>query len=405
MVWKLDRENFQKKKNAFSSSHTDCVTGQLQNLRTRFFLMSYHTFVGSASLSFVFSPLVPPSTASVPVTCSARPKRRGGASRGDGKPSNNETDSTSTSSGAANGRNSKKRYLSAESRAKISAALRGRRKSDTHREKLRKRLSGEKNPMYGRKMSAETRAKISRSLSSWHRGYPVDDDEVRDELAKTGKENDEVKENGEDEEGESEKMKVAKVSPISEEENLKRWRERAETSRLMQSYKEAEDQKDGGRQRQVEDSIDEVEIDKVLERVAKLDMPPDNIARLIHQNHFRRSSGVDINAERNDEGSSKDSKTPKEETEGRSSTPITNVVNVIPPPETRGRRKQKVRKVEKKPPVCTKCNGTGMIECPTCIGTIGVISANCPMCFGAGSIFCDACGGSGIAEDDSEEGN
>ena len=50
--------------------------------------------------------------------------------------------------------------LSEETRAKLSAALRGKPLSEEHKAKLSVALRGEKNPMYGKHLSEESRAKI-----------------------------------------------------------------------------------------------------------------------------------------------------------------------------------------------------------------------------------------------------
>ena len=54
--------------------------------------------------------------------------------------------------------------FSEETRAKIGAAHRGKIVSDETRAKLSVAFSGEKNPMYGKTLSEETRAKISAAL-------------------------------------------------------------------------------------------------------------------------------------------------------------------------------------------------------------------------------------------------
>ncbi|KAK4530055.1 hypothetical protein CCYA_CCYA03G0912 [Cyanidiococcus yangmingshanensis] len=51
-----------------------------------------------------------------------------------------------------------------EVRQRIAASLRGRSLSDTHRRRIREALSGEKNPMYGRRRSDEERARIREAV-------------------------------------------------------------------------------------------------------------------------------------------------------------------------------------------------------------------------------------------------
>lgn len=309
----------------------------------------------------------------------------------------------------------KKRQLSAESRAKISAALKGKRKSAVHRENLRKRLSGEQNPMYGRKRSAETRAKISKSLTARNRGsVALDDADAGDLLSDTdapttsvdGQSNDNV--NG---------LEIADTENlIGEAENLELWRERAQDSRLVKSIEKSENQ--GGRRTRKlpADSLQDDDIEEMLERVAKLDIPPENIARLIH----KTVAGGQVNPsgwsteESNSDGSGSanfDATGDKEQLQDElhiasetvrqdKPTPTIDPIDLDKlkfRPETRGRRKYKKRlKITPKDRPCRACTGgSGFIACPDCVGSIGVVSSKCTTCFGAGCVFCTECSGSG----------
>ena len=57
--------------------------------------------------------------------------------------------------------------LSAETKAKISSALKGRCPTKETRKLLSERQRGEKNHNYGKKLSAETKAKMSASHKKW----------------------------------------------------------------------------------------------------------------------------------------------------------------------------------------------------------------------------------------------
>lgn len=210
--------------------------------------------------------------------------------------------------------------MSPEARAKISAALKGRRKSDQHRENLRRRFGGDQNPMYGRKLSAESRAKISRALIA----------------RKQKKAGEEKKERG---------LDKAVIEGL---------REKAESSRLLDPSKE-------GRKRPARRLVDEreaEEIDSILERVARLDVPPENVVKAIRNNEKKK----EVRRTAKEEGVPDD----KDQLEGR----------------------------EK----CAACDASGMVACPECVGSFGVASSRCETCFGAGVTFCETCEGAGSIE-------
>ena len=57
------------------------------------------------------------------------------------------------------------------------------------------------------------------------------------------------------------------------------------------------------------------------------------------------------------------------------------------------------------PSKCDECKGTGklttekgVVECDICNGS-GIVQTKCPDCFGGGKVVCEACGGTGGAED------
>lgn len=215
------------------------------------------------------------------------------------------------------------RALSTERKAKISAALKGRRKSDAHRENLRRRFEGEQNPMFGRKLSLESRRKISRALSG----------RKRKKKACVAKE---------------QSPDAAEEAPRVNKAALDRLRIKAMGSRLL-----AEGQKTTTRRKAPEKRAADKELakdlERLLERVAQLDEPPERVVRT------RKLT------EKREERIAKE----KEETRGA-------------------------------PQSCGACDGSGFVECPNCVGAFGVCSARCEGCLGAGAVFCTACHGVGV---------
>lgn len=349
-----------------------------------------------------------------------------------------------------------KRQMSAESRAKISAALKGRRKSDSHREKLRKRLSGDQNPMYGRKLSVETRAKISQALTA--RKRKIEDEQQLSELIDQQEQQRNViighnKENGigSDENttssasftlsssssGNSTKSASettekndsnlsssseikGETNPISEKENLKRWRKFAENSRLVKSFQQGvdEEKKNGRKSRKGNDDMQDSDIDQVLKRVAKLMEPPENVARLIHNTHARGTTEIN-NSQNNNKNNNSNNSNNKNKNKiknnnshnhnnnnnnDRTNSEIIQQLNpnldasVKVKAETRGRRKRKVEKsvLDRSKKTCDACQGNCLVDCPACVIGIGVITSKCATCYGSGGVFCSKCNGSGF---------
>lgn len=204
----------------------------------------------------------------------------------------------------------KPRRLSVESRAKISAALKGRRKSLAHREALRARFEGDRNPMFGRKLSKESRAKISAAMAG------------RAARKKEGK--------------------AVRKKEVSEDA-IHDLREKAVKSRLLAKDNANSLPKRRTRERLLLDQAEVEEIDQLLSRVARLDKPPDNVARTLESNRRMRESNGEVEED----------------------------------------------------PACGRCKATGFVACPECVGAFGVASAKCEGCFGAGAVFCKTCQGVG----------
>ncbi|MBR6510446.1 MAG: hypothetical protein IKT38_07560 [Clostridia bacterium] len=50
---------------------------------------------------------------------------------------------------------------------------------------------------------------------------------------------------------------------------------------------------------------------------------------------------------------------------------------------------------------CSKCNGSGDMDCPNCNGTgYNPYGGQCHRCYGEGTVTCDRCGGSGTVRKD-----
>lgn len=161
--------------------------------------------------------------------------------------------------------NNGRRRLSAESRAKISAALKGRRKSAEHRENLRRRFGGDQNPMYGRKLSAETRAKISRSMSARRRGKKVVDEEEKSK--------------------ESEELEVKNMSVNV----LKELKEKVENSRLIQSTALPQLKRKRRTKKQIlKDKQEEENLEQLLKNVEELHTPPEAVIKAIAGSERKR---------------------------------------------------------------------------------------------------------------------
>lgn len=247
--------------------------------------------------------------------------------------------------------------MPAETRRKISAALKGRRKSPEHRESLRRRFEGSQNPMYGRKLSAESRAKISRAMAA------------------KGKQKKQENIDKPDQDKESAKPKNKQVV----EQTLDQLREKAVQSRLITSVVQPPQKRT--RSRVCHDEMEAAHLDRILKRVASLDEPPEAVLRTLQKNRQSRQKNMDERraAKKSDTvGSRPQSKGNSGNSDKNAFSDHGNTVD------------ESKRNLQ-----CSVCKGTGLMECPSCIGTFGVSSSRCDLCFGAGGVFCDTCQGVG----------
>lgn len=254
------------------------------------------------------------------------------------------------------GRKQVRRTLSSESRAKISEALKGRRKSESHKQSLSKRFTGSGNPMYGRKRSAETRAKISAALlARRHEKEKDNEQQIFSSLPEEG-------------------LAESQITP-----SMRKIKQQATASRLVTSLAA------GVSNRKNSNAADE-RIDDILKRVANLDAPPDNVARLIHKTKVQRRNGKN---EDNEQTTEIDDNSVADAHEHM------NQKRLRPAQTVKKGAKKRNGQIKLASVPCVKCNGRGMTTCEQCVGTFGVASIRCPACFGAGSVFCEGCDGAG----------
>ncbi|CAN8064168.1 unnamed protein product [Agarophyton chilense] len=231
-----------------------------------------------------------------------------------------------------------------ETRKKISDALKGRRKSAEHRESLRRRFEGPQNPMYGRKRSAESRAKISRAMS---------------------------------EKAKQRKPEKPEKPPV-QEEALDQLREKAMESRLITSVTNQPEKR--LRNRSAFDELEAAHVDRILNRVARLEEPPESVAKRMKSNTEKRQLRAN---QRRDGNPSKQSVA--DERVSRLSHPR---------PKANGKASCISKAKKKAGTKCSLCKGTGLMACPRCVAA-GIPNSRCESCFGAGGVFCETCNGVG----------
>lgn len=267
----------------------------------------------------------------------------------------------------------KGRKMSESRKRKISASLKGRRLSAEHKRKLSARFGGASNPMYGRKLSKESRAKISESLT---RRKKVDDgEEVKDR-----------------------RRKVA----IEEEKIM--------GSRFVRSLR--------GELLEEEEAGEEVVVDDILRRVKKGELPPvqvekmretvkkiregrEEVERRKQEDEIEagiEAQAVFVSVEEAGEGIAGEVKGQSGgfKVEGRGA--VLKGRGVGGARKGKQGRKPLVRldaglKIQSHE--CAMCQGSGNVECAHCVGQVGVASRRCTVCVGAGVMFCPTCLGAG----------
>jgi plasmid stability protein len=286
------------------------------------------------------------------------------------------------------------RRMSEERRQKISAAMKGRSKSAEHRRKLSARFTGESNPMYGRKLSKETRARISSALAASRA--------ARKAAAMGGG-------GGGDGEG-GEQSKEQAVPPGLQEKALR--------SRFITSL--------SGPTQSEQELDEEAALDDLLARVAAGLLPPAAIQRMRHISQGNTSK-VDVtsSADKGDDEekavfvsaadaskaaprrkNSEDSPWAKVRGEHRKrSTPAPAAIAAPRPEQINSGRKLSGKSAARRNalekghteelPKCPTCLGSGSVVCEHCVGQVGVPSRHCTVCAGAAVTFCPECLGAG----------
>lgn len=250
-----------------------------------------------------------------------------------------------------------RKVQSAEHRENIGAALRGRRLSKAHREKLSARFSGENNPMYGRKLSKESRAKISESLR------------------RARAEKEEKPERGT---GEDEKKK------LSRRDRREVMESRLVTSMRKNALSEAE-------------ITEEAVLDALLQRVASGECPPTAVKRVLED---ARRKAESVEAERQEESdvfvTAAEVAAEAEEEEVKTVVPVAAPVAAPRPGKLKsGRKVSGKTNLRVGAVTCGTCEGSGSVVCMKCVGQVGLASRHCEACSGAAVTFCPTCLGAG----------
>ncbi|KAK4525121.1 hypothetical protein GAYE_SCF08G3026 [Galdieria yellowstonensis] len=253
------------------------------------------------------------------------------------------------------------RSLSMETRKKISDSMKGKQFSPSHRIAISERMQGPLNPMYGRRMSAQTRLKISLSLRKCkqHESRKNDstlDDSVTSEEKKNDMQLDKT-------------MLHEKYQQVRESLHLEVDREGLELigqpswmnldegkkRKLKMIQKSAKK-----RLRQVSRDIDN------LEELDESFLVDDNVAQKLEPK---------IEKVNTDNNSFMDAVT----TESNS-----QVDDTLVKPGKKGLMN-----------TCSSCGGKGIKACEFCVKKYGVRSSKCIHCYGSGIMFCTVCNGSG----------
>ena len=197
--------------------------------------------------------------------------------------------------------------------------MKGRRKSAEHRESLRRRFVGDQNPMYGRKLSAETRAKISHAMSTRRRGKKVNDEEKKSKL--------------------SEALEVKNMSAST----LKELKEKVENSRLIQSTALPPlSRKRLTKKQKLRDKQEEEHLEELLKQVEELHTPPEAVVKAIAGSEKKRIV----------KENKKEEKRKCSGCDGSGMNPCVDCVGTFGVVSSR----------------CERCFGVGSVYCETCQG-------------------------------------
>lgn len=278
--------------------------------------------------------------------------------------------------------------MSEERKRKISEAMKGRAKSAEHKKKLSERFKGENNPMYGRKVSDKTRAKISRAVSASRAAKKAERDLVE----------------ADDFDGEGSEEELLPVTPELQEKVLR--------SRLISSLSAPE--------KTDEEAGEEAALDDLLARVAAGKLPPDSVKRMrLGVQDKAAQAEVDVlekvaftsageaagevkSAEDSSEtGTRKGNPARKRSAKAPSAVVAAprpmhgKLVRKLPTSKKASALRGKKGKAAQAFAKCSTCLGSGTVVCGQCVGRIGIASKFCSSCEGAAVTFCPRCLGSG----------
>lgn len=285
--------------------------------------------------------------------------------------------------------------MSDERKRKISEAMKGRAKSAEHKQKLSERLSGTNNPMYGRKVSDETRAKISLAVAA---------SRAAKKAARDGVAADSIDVDGAD--ADESDVEVLPISPELHDKVMR--------SRLIASLSKPK--------RTVEEIGEEAALDDLLARVAAGKLPPEAVKRMRNGVQDKAAKAevdeVEANvfvsaADASSDGKSGNDVSLKagQSKSGRKRDSTTTGAAIAAPRPSHGKLVRKVPKSKKnsvrrnvqgevveKMPKCGTCLGSGNVVCVHCVGRVGLASKHCSVCAGAAVTFCPQCLGTGEEE-------
>lgn len=308
-----------------------------------------------------------------------REQEGGGESESEGKSSDGAELGASPSDSPPNSGGG--RRMSDERRRRISAAMKGRALSAEHRRKLSVRFTGERNPMYGRKVSATTRAKISSGVVASRAAKKAESESGSGEGVSKGA--------------------VDKSLPISPE-----LQEKVLRSRLISSL--------SARKRTDQELDEEAALDDLLDRVAAGKLPPAAVKRMRHDARDKAAKAESADAKPSVFVSAADAASvePLEQERGKilKAKPDTSrkpkalcpaaVAAPRPMHAKTGRKPSKKkaalrRGTHAESMECSSCLGSGSVVCVQCVGQVGVASKHCTVCAGAAVTFCPNCLGAG----------